>query len=59
VRTKLFTGMMTTYGYALLGAAAWDPLAKGEPFDLRNLMAVVIGFAMHGFALYISPRGES
>ncbi len=58
VRTKLFGSMLAAYGYALLGSALWDPLAKGGLFTSRSLVAAAMGVAMHGLALYIAPKGE-
>lgn len=58
VRLKLFGSMLTAYGYALLGAGAWDPLSKAQWLTPVNLAAILGGLAAHGVALYIAPRGE-
>ena len=58
-RIKLFASMPVAYGYALLGGALWEPLTKAEPFTGGKLVLVAIALAMHGYALYIAPRGEA
>ena len=58
VRTKLFSTMLATYGYALLAGAAWEPLTKGQPFTPAKIGLTVVAVALHVLALYIAPHGE-
>lgn len=55
---KLFSSMLTTYGYALFAAGAWEPLAKGQPSTVWNLVAAATGMAVQALSLHISPHGE-
>lgn len=59
VRTRLFTGMLLAYGYALLGGSVWEPVTTGQPFGVNNALIAVLALAMHAYALYIAPGGES
>lgn len=56
VRTKLFASILTTYGYAILAGSIWTPLVDGT-LGLANIAFGALGFALHGLALYIAPRG--
>lgn len=56
-RIRLFTTMLATYGYAVLGASVWEPLTAGS-IEARNVMWALFGVVMHVGALYIAPRGE-
>jgi hypothetical protein len=58
IRTKLFGSMLATYGYALLAAGAWEPLAKGQGLTPSNILALCAGVFVHVLALYIAPKGE-
>ena len=58
VRTKQFAAILTTYGYALLGGAALEPLTKHQPMSPLNFLLGFLGMAIQGWALYIGPRGE-
>jgi hypothetical protein len=58
-RIKLAVTILTTYGYALLGSGAWEPLMKGQYPSTANLTAGGMGLALHLAALYIAPNGEA
>lgn len=57
IRMKLFTAMLSTYGYAILAGSFWGPLTSGT-FHFSNLGLAAFGIGMHLLALYIAPRGE-
>lgn len=59
-RYKLLTTLLTAYGLGLLAAAAIPTSAitafkAVNPFQIGLFLA---GLAIHGFALYIAPKGE-
>jgi hypothetical protein len=58
VRAKLFTAMLTAYGYAMLGASLWEPVTRGENLEWPNYVLAFAGLVSHAVALYIAPRGE-
>jgi hypothetical protein len=58
-RIKLFSTILVTYGYALLGGALWEPLTKAQILGAQNLVLAAIALSMHAIALYIAPRGEA
>ncbi len=58
-RLKLATTILTAYGYAVLGAAAVQPLFISDtPLGVRQLGGIALGMAIHGVALYIAPLGD-
>ena len=58
-RVKLFGSLMTTYGYALVGAAAIQPLLAGS-YRLTAVQAFgcLTGLAGQALAIYIASNGE-
>ncbi|MBL8552387.1 MAG: hypothetical protein JNJ73_20525 [Hyphomonadaceae bacterium] len=58
IRIKLVTAILLAYGYALLGGALWEPLSSGSGFQPHHILLALVGLAMHGAAIYISPKGE-
>jgi hypothetical protein len=57
-RMKLIVTLMIAYGYAMLGAALWQPLSSGAQLDVVNAAVALAGLAMHGVAVYVAPDGE-
>ncbi len=58
-RYKLFGAVLTTYGYALAGAAIIEPLLKdGTAITPTRIWAFLFALALQGAAIYIAPKGE-
>jgi hypothetical protein len=59
-RYKLLTTLLTAYGLGLIAASALTPvnLHKLEMPNFAQIALFVGGLAIHGFALYIAPRGD-
>lgn len=57
-RTKLFTTMLTTYGYSLMAGALFDPILKHTPLRWYNVLVGLMAVAMQSYALYLAPKGE-
>jgi len=55
---KLFVQMLTTLGYASVGAAVADPLFKTGQLSLTNVVVFGVGLAALSLALYYVPDGD-
>ncbi|HTQ12734.1 MAG TPA: hypothetical protein VMH86_02575 [Rhizomicrobium sp.] len=58
-RYKLSNSILTTYGYALIGASAIQTFViNGKLPGTVQFASVVIGLSFHAVALYNAPKGE-
>lgn len=58
-RFKLLGSTLNTYGFAIVGAAAIQPLTREHVvFPMAYIFVGVFGVALHCLAIYIAPRGE-
>lgn len=57
-RIKLFTTMLTTYGYTLMAGALLDPVSKDTPFRWWNVLFGCLALCMQGYAIHLAPRVE-
>ena len=55
---KLFVQMLTTLGYASVGAAVADPLFKTGQLALTNVIVFGVGLAALSLAIYYVPDGD-
>ena len=58
-RTKLFTEMLKTGGYAAFGGGAFEPLVKHAPVEITNIALGAVGVVFLASALYIAPHGDA
>lgn len=57
-RIKLFTTILTTYGYTLMAGSLFDPVLKHTAFHPWNTIGVLVALSMQGYALHLAPKGE-
>ena len=57
-RIKLFVQMLTTLGYASVGAAVADPLFKTGKLGVTNVLVFGVGLVALALALYYVPDGD-
>ena len=58
-RYKMSNSILTTYGYALIGASAIQPfVVNGNRPGAIQVVSVLIGLSFHAAALYNAPKGE-
>jgi hypothetical protein len=58
-RYKLAASMLTTYGYAIMGVSAVQPLLMEHGiFAGRQIAGMALAVACQLLALYIAPKGE-
>lgn len=51
--------MLTTYGYAIIGAALIQPFVmNGKILTALQLADIAVGVVFHALAVYIAPHGE-
>ncbi len=58
VRIKLFATNLTTYGYAIMGAAFIEPYIKGMGFKGASYVGIGLALVFHALAWYSAPYGE-
>jgi hypothetical protein len=58
VRLKLFATNLTTYAYAIMGAAFIEPYIKGARFKAASYVGIGLALVFHTVAWYAAPYGE-
>lgn len=58
VRLKLFATNLTTYAYAIMGAAFVEPYVKGAGFKPSSYVGIAVALVFHTLAWYATPYGE-
>ena len=59
-RYKMSNSILTTYGYALIGASAIQHfVVNGNRLGTVQVASVLVGLSFHTIALYNAPKGES